>query len=639
MTSTSTQCFPVGAGRLREHCLDLNSPSSFRDLTKPLEGRSGCTAFHYGSHYSSAGTVLFYLIRQEPFTALNRHLQGGRFDYADRLFHSMAATWRNCLEGSSDVKELIPEFFYQPDFLINSNHFNLGTRQGFLGYFRVLMGEWDGAGWNRGWGTWSCPPWAAGSPDEFVRVHREALESDYVSERLGEWIDLVFGYKQRGAASEAAANVFYYLTYEGAVDLHDFQDPPPAQSSGGSDSHFGQTPSQLFRKKHAQHCSGPARGSGGEGGAGECGPSRLPSPLGSPPVTRCRSRSRGMTEGAYGMEADPAPPRLLGMPFATDLDPTHCYAILGGAKVVAGGGYWDNSIRCYSVDDGRLLQSLRLHKDIVTCLALASDDRSLVSGSRDTTLIIWDVVGRPRGRVRGAAPLPAEGAAPPCADGARRHYRLPGRLPRPRPRRVWERRRHDPPPLPPRGQVRAHDLPAGQSSAGTISNLASGRLPAGAQLGGSGAAPLHCQREAAGERGGHGAPQRAGRPPRREGAADGRCQRPRHPPLAPLPPGHFAVRRRPGTHHRSGPRGGGVHPGGDGRRGHAGVHAGCPPPHHPPTPARRCARPPALHHHKPGTHSPLRLLKLQSATSFKTQNRFGFQKFKNAPSSTNSKPV
>jgi len=72
------------------------------------------------------------------------------------------------------------------------------------------------------------PPWAKGSPDEFVRLQREALESDHVSEHLHEWIDLIFGCKQRGQAAEAAANVFYYLTYEGAVDLDDIQDPRSA---------------------------------------------------------------------------------------------------------------------------------------------------------------------------------------------------------------------------------------------------------------------------------------------------------------------------------------------------------------------------------------------------------------------------
>ena len=75
------------------------------------------------------GTVLFYLIRMEPFTAMNRNLQGGRFDHADRLFSNVAATWDNCLHSSSDVKELTPEFFHQSEFLLNSNNFNLGTQQ------------------------------------------------------------------------------------------------------------------------------------------------------------------------------------------------------------------------------------------------------------------------------------------------------------------------------------------------------------------------------------------------------------------------------------------------------------------------------------------------------------------------------
>ena len=42
-------------------------------------------------------------------------------------------------------------------------------------------------------GDVELPPWAHGSPDEFVRMQREALESEYVSEHLGDWVDLIFG--------------------------------------------------------------------------------------------------------------------------------------------------------------------------------------------------------------------------------------------------------------------------------------------------------------------------------------------------------------------------------------------------------------------------------------------------------------
>ena len=58
-----------------------------------------------------------------------------------------------------------------------------------------------------------------GAQHEFIRVQRAALESEYVSAHLHEWIDLIFGCKQRGEAAVRALNCFFHLTYEGAVDL------------------------------------------------------------------------------------------------------------------------------------------------------------------------------------------------------------------------------------------------------------------------------------------------------------------------------------------------------------------------------------------------------------------------------------
>ena len=75
--------------------------------------------FHYGSHYSNAGSIINFLIRLEPFTSLNMDLQSGKFDQADRLFRSVQSSWESCLECRGDFRELVPEFFFLPEVLKN----------------------------------------------------------------------------------------------------------------------------------------------------------------------------------------------------------------------------------------------------------------------------------------------------------------------------------------------------------------------------------------------------------------------------------------------------------------------------------------------------------------------------------------
>lgn len=47
-----------------------------------------------------------------------------------------------------------------------------------------------------------------------------------------------------------AGNVFYYLTYEGAVDLDTMDDELQRSAIEDQIANFGQTPMQIFRKKH-----------------------------------------------------------------------------------------------------------------------------------------------------------------------------------------------------------------------------------------------------------------------------------------------------------------------------------------------------------------------------------------------------
>ncbi|KAL3827994.1 hypothetical protein ACJIZ3_016796 [Penstemon smallii] len=254
---TQYPVFPWVLADYESENLDLSDPKTFRKLNKPM----GCQTsegeeefrkrydswddpevpkFHYGSHYSSAGIVLFYLLRLPPFSIENKKLQGGQFDHADRLFNSVRDTWLSAAGkgNTSDVKELIPEFFYIPEFLENRFNLDLGEKQSGEKVGDVVL-----------------PPWAKGSAREFIRKHREALESDYVSEHLHHWIDLIFGHKQRGKAAEEAVNVFYHYTYEGSVDIDSVTDPAMKASILAQINHFGQTPKQLFLKPHVKRRS------------------------------------------------------------------------------------------------------------------------------------------------------------------------------------------------------------------------------------------------------------------------------------------------------------------------------------------------------------------------------------------------
>ncbi|WCJ21601.1 Beige/BEACH domain WD domain G-beta repeat protein [Euphorbia peplus] len=368
---TQYPVFPWVLADYESEILDLSNPKTFRKLDKPmgcqtLEGEEEfrkryeswddpeVPKFHYGSHYSSAGIVLFYLLRLPPFSMENQKLQGGQFDHADRLFNSIRDTWFSAAGkgNTSDVKELIPEFFYMPELLENKFNLDLGEKQSGEKVGDVVL-----------------PPWAKGSAREFIRKHREALESDYVSENLHHWIDLIFGYKQRGKAAEEAVNVFYHYTYEGSVDIDSVTDPAMKASILAQINHFGQTPKQLFLKAHGKRR--PDR--------------RLPPhPLkfSSHLVPHeTRKSSSAITQIVNVNE------KILVARLNTLLKP-RTYT-----KYVAW-GFPDRSLRFISYDQDRLLST---HENLhggnqIQCIGVSHDGQILVTGADDGLVSIWRIV-------------------------------------------------------------------------------------------------------------------------------------------------------------------------------------------------------------------------------------------------------
>lgn len=461
--------------------LDLAAPGTLRDLSLPVgalnparraalveryatlaaENDSEMPPFHHGSHYSTPGGVLHWLLRLQPYTALHRALQGGHFDHGDRLFHSLPAAWAGAWSNAADVRELTPEFFCAPEFLLNGEGHDLGSRQDGQRVSHVTL-----------------PPWACGDPAAFIRANAAALECEAVSASLGGWVDLVFGYAQRGPAAVERLNVFYHLTYEGAVDLERVSDDRSRAALADQIALFGQTPAQLFTRRHVQRDAvlwPPAALCAAAHGAGVSQPmsllagvAALPAAMGRAvafisvtadgrvltvsengsigslrlirpsPAAGAFTFSAALETGyelgydAVGSAAAGSGAMLRGPslpPFAASVAASAaCFATLAGGRLLVSAPHWDarpRVLRLAGGDDVRVLQSLHAHADVVTCVAssFGAAGSYCVTGSRDTTLCVWQLAGAPQH----AASLSFLGAALPPVVSAATAVALPMR--------------------------------------------------------------------------------------------------------------------------------------------------------------------------------------------------------------------
>uniref|UniRef100_A0A8C8IS74 Neurobeachin n=1 Tax=Oncorhynchus tshawytscha TaxID=74940 RepID=A0A8C8IS74_ONCTS len=416
--------------------LDLTLPGNFRDLSKPIGALNPKRAvfyaeryetweedqtppYHYNTHYSTANSTLLWLLRIEPFTTFFLNANNNKFDHPDRTFSAITRSWRHCQRDTSDVKELIPEFYYLPEMFGNSNGYHLGQRED---------------------GSMVCdvelPPWA-NKPEDFVRINRMALESEFVSCQLHQWVDLIFGYKQRGPEAVRALNVFHHLTYEGSVSLDSITDPALREAMEQQILIVGQTPSQLLIEPHpprssAMHLSPlmfkdqmqqdvimvlkfPSNSPVTHVAANTLPHLSVPAAV---TVTCSRlfavNRWHNTVAPGYSLEQAHHLPIEMDPLIAnntgnnkrqiTDLVDqsiqinTHCFVVTADNRYILVCGFWDKSFRVYSTETGKLTQIVFGHWDVVTCLARSESyiggDCYIVSGSRDATLLLWYWSGR-----------------------------------------------------------------------------------------------------------------------------------------------------------------------------------------------------------------------------------------------------
>lgn len=352
--------------------LDLTNPASFRDLSKPMGAQTvarqtdymmrysnllevGEVPFHYGTHYSSAMAVASYLIRLPPFVHSYILLQGGSFDHPDRLFYSIDGAWKSASRDTgTDVRELIPEFFYLPDFLTNLNGYDFGERQGEAGKVDNVI----------------LPPWAKGDPKIFIQKNREALESPYVTQNLHHWIDLIFGHKQKGEAAVENLNVFHHLSYHGAIDLDSLVDKNERVITTNIIHNFGQTPHQVFSKPHPSrdYVNSPPR--------------RLDT--GVQALTRVSYPLLESHERVASLIYAPKLDRLLcSSPFRLNMPPNFDKFLEWG--------FADNSVRFFLSDNRKpagLLENL--HNGQISSVAFA-DSKTLITAGEDSVVSVYTI--------------------------------------------------------------------------------------------------------------------------------------------------------------------------------------------------------------------------------------------------------
>ncbi|OHT13038.1 hypothetical protein TRFO_03452 [Tritrichomonas foetus] len=240
-TFHSAYAYPVFPWIIQDYSsevLNIDDSKIYRDLSKPVGALNPSRLnklkilrmdtleednFLYRSTYSCAFHVFHYLVRLEPFTSLHISMQDGKFDVAHRLFSSISNSYDRVVGTSFNFRELIPEFFFCSDFLKNVDKFAFGG-----GIDNVEL-----------------PVWSTSAID-FIYKNRCALESEYASLHLNEWIDLIWGFKQTGQAAEDSDNVF---------DPHLYPNVWQNYKAGKEQieellSHVGQIPQQLFENPH-----------------------------------------------------------------------------------------------------------------------------------------------------------------------------------------------------------------------------------------------------------------------------------------------------------------------------------------------------------------------------------------------------
>lgn len=85
-----------------------------------------------------------------------------------------------------------------------------------------------------------------------------------------------------------------------------------------------------------------------------------------------RILNKHVQDPSFGVGSDILSPRKIGSPSAENVElGAQCFATMQtpSENFLISCGNWENSFQVISLNDGRMVQSIRQHKDVVSCIA------------------------------------------------------------------------------------------------------------------------------------------------------------------------------------------------------------------------------------------------------------------------------
>lgn len=192
--------------------LDTTDPTVFRDLHKTMisigEERLNRlitqNTLALDKYLITPQNVIESLESLEPFSSMQ----------CEEHITSISEMYNKATTDDNDYRELVPEFFFLPE-IIDSKI--------------------------------ELPPWAE-NPLEFIYQQRKALESEFVSNSINSWFDLIWGVKQRGSNAELSFNIYQENLY--AERNQQIMETSEVMQIQQLQEKYGVVPFRLFNSPH-----------------------------------------------------------------------------------------------------------------------------------------------------------------------------------------------------------------------------------------------------------------------------------------------------------------------------------------------------------------------------------------------------